>query len=139
MSWKSAFPGQIMHKTEYDHFIDIGGLNYHYREIPGGREKVVLLHGFASSTYSFEQIDRRLAKLGCHVFSLDMKGFGWSDKPLGTDYSPETLMEEVKDWMEAMGLKDVTFVGNSLGGGIACMLAFSYPKLVKRLVLLGIG
>ncbi len=139
MLWKSPFPGQIMHKTEFDHFIDIDGVNYHYREIPGGKEKVVMLHGFASSTYTWEQIDRRLAKLGCHVYSLDMRGFGWSDKPVGGDYTPDTLMEEVRAWMEALKLKDVTFVGNSLGGGIACMLAFSYPKLVKRLVLIDAG
>jgi pimeloyl-ACP methyl ester carboxylesterase len=139
MSWKSAFPGQIMNKTEFDHYINIGGINYHYREIPGGKEKIVLLHGFASSTYTWEQIDRRLSKLGYHVFSLDMKGFGWSDKPRGADYSPDTLMEDVRAWMEALNLKDVTFAGNSLGGGIACLMAFSYPKLVKRLVLIDAG
>ena len=139
MSWNSPFPGQIMRKTEYDHMIDIGGINYHYREYPGKKEKVVLLHGFASSTYSWEQIDRRLSRLGYHVFALDMKGFGWSDKPTGADYNPETLMEEVRAWMEELGLRGVTFVGNSLGGGIASLLAFSYPDLIKRLVLVDAG
>ncbi len=140
MSWNSPFPGQIMKKTEFDHIIDIGGINYHYRRFPGSKkETIVLLHGFASSTYSWERIDRRLSALGYNVYSLDMKGFGWSDKPTGADYNPETLMEEVRAWMEELGLRGVTFVGNSLGGGIASLLAFSYPDLVKSLVLIDAG
>lgn len=139
MLWNAPFPGQIMNRTEFDHFIEINGLNYHYRDIPGKKETIVMLHGFASSTYTWESIDTRLANLGHRVLSLDMKGFGWSDKPVNADYSPETLVEEVRAWMEALKLKEVTFVGNSLGGGIACLLAFSYPNLVKRLVLIDAG
>lgn len=140
MLWNAPFPGQIMNKTEFDHFIEINGVNYHYRDIPGGKKgTIVMLHGFASSTYTWEAIDRRLAAEGYRVLSLDMKGFGWSDKPVNADYSPETLVEEVRAWMEALKLKDVAFAGNSLGGGIACMLAFSYPNLVKTLILVDAG
>ena len=115
MSWKSPFPGQIMNKTEFDHYIDIGGINYHYREIRAERKRSVLLHGFASSTYTWSRSTGGFQSSGTIVFSLDMKGFGWSDKPLGADYSPDTLMEDVRAWMEALNLKDVTFAGNSLG------------------------
>ncbi len=140
MLWNAPFPGQIMNKTQFDHFIEINGVNCHYRDIPGGKKgSIVMLHGFASSTYTWESVDRRLAEAGYRVLSLDMKGFGWSDKPVNADYSPETLVEEVKAWMDALKLKDVIFVGNSLGGGIACMVAFSYPNLVKKLVLVDAG
>lgn len=140
MLWNAPFPGQIMNKSGFDHFIEINGINYHYRDIPGGKKgTIVMLHGFASSTYTWESIDRRLAGLGYRAISLDMKGFGWSDKPVNADYSPETLVEEVRAWMEALNLKDVIFAGNSLGGGIACMLAWSYPNLVKKLILVDAG
>ncbi len=140
MLWNAPFPGQIMNRTEYNHFIEINGINHHYKDIPGKKKKtIVMLHGFASSTYTWEGIDTHLAACGYRVLSLDMKGFGWSDKPVNADYSPETLVEEVRAWMEALKLKDVIFVGNSLGGGIACLLAWSYPNLVKKLVLVDAG
>ncbi|MCP4131296.1 MAG: alpha/beta hydrolase [bacterium] len=130
--------GQIFNNTEYDKYVYIDGVDFHYREYPSKKKKaqhVVLLHGFASSTYTWDAIDYRLHEEGYHVWALDMKGFGWSDKPLDSDYHAITLMEEVNKWMVTMGLDDVIFVGHSYGGGLAALLAFSYPKRIKKLVL----
>jgi pimeloyl-ACP methyl ester carboxylesterase len=142
MNWKSSFSGQIFNKTKYDHFIDIDGVNFHYREIPAKKKKaqnVFLLHGFASSTYTWEKIEMKLHESGYHVWSLDMKGFGWSDKPLNSEYDAITLMEEVNLFLEKMDIKDVIFVGNSYGGGMAMLQAYSYPSSVKKIVIIDAG
>jgi len=62
-----------------------------------------------------------------------MEGFGWSDKPEDSDYTPQQLREEVNAWMDAMGLEKVVFVGNSLGGEIAWNMALEHPDKVKNL------
>jgi len=128
--------GQIVSPTPMDHFIKIGDVNLHYQEYPGKGENVFLLHGFASSTYTWEGVAPYLQKQGCHVWALDMKGFGWSDKPEDAKYDPITLMEEVNQWMDVMGLDDVTFVGNSLGGAIAVLMAIEHPERIGRMVLI---
>ncbi|MDZ7699166.1 MAG: alpha/beta hydrolase [Deltaproteobacteria bacterium] len=46
-----------------------------------------------------------------------------------------TLMEEVNQWMDAVGLSHVVFVGNSLGGAIGWLMALEHPDKVSRLVL----
>lgn len=128
--------GQILYPTANDHFIRIGGVNFHYQEYAGDGEDVLFLHGFASSTYTWEEVAACLQKEGYHVWALDMKGFGWSDKPEEGRYDPVTLMEEVNRWMEVIGLERVTIVGNSLGGGIAVLMILEHPEKVRRLVLI---
>ncbi len=140
---KNIPPGEILNRTSNDKFITVktGGedVNFHYLEFPGAGKDVVLLHGFASSTFTWKKLLPYLKKNDYHVLALDMKGFGWSDKPGKAKYDPITLMKEVKNWMDVMNLKDVTFAGNSLGGSIGFLMAIEYPEMIERLVLIDAG
>ncbi len=133
---KTVPKGDFSGKTPEDRYVMIDNVNYHYQEHPGAGRDIFLLHGFASSTYTWEKVIPRLTGRGYHVWSLDMKGFGWSDKPKGAKYDAVTLMEEVNRFMEVMGLKDVVFAGNSLGGAIAVLMALEHPDKVDRLILI---
>ena len=131
--------GQIKSPTQLDHFINVAGVNYHYRSYPGDGEDIVLLPGFASSTYTWEALAPSLQADGHHVWALDMKGFGWSDKPRDAQYDPVTLMEDVNNWMAAMDLSNVILVGNSLGGAVTVLLALEHPERIKKMVLIDSG
>jgi pimeloyl-ACP methyl ester carboxylesterase len=128
--------GRIIAPTVRDHFVKVGSLRYHYTEYPGAGRDIVFLHGFASSTYSWDKVAPVLNRLGYHIFALDMKGFGWSDKPAGAAYDPLTLTREVNQWMEAMGLRKVVLCGNSLGGGISTLIAILHPERAERVILI---
>lgn len=128
--------GVILGQVPEDKYIMIDDVNYHYREYPGTGRDVFLLHGFASSTYTWEEMIPNLTKQGYHVWALDMKGAGWSDKPVNAKYDIFTLTQEVNRWMEVIGLKDVVFVGNSLGGAIAVLMAQEHPDKTGKLVLI---
>lgn len=120
-------------------FIRIKGHRFHYTEYPGSGPDMVMLHGFASSSYTWDKIAPVISSSGYHVYCPDMKGFGFSDKPVYGDYDPLLLMEEINQWMEAIGLSRVIFVGNSLGGAIALLFAVHYPEKVEKLVLVDAG
>ncbi|MCP4578151.1 MAG: alpha/beta hydrolase [Deltaproteobacteria bacterium] len=128
--------GKVPQPDIHDHFVAIDGIRYHYTEYPALGEDIFLLHGFGSSTYTWKKVALLLQAKGYHVWALDMKGFGWSDKPRNDDYSPEQLMAEVNAWMDKIGLRKVVFVGNSLGGAIAWNMALAHPDKVKKLVLI---
>ena len=120
----------------WDRFVRVNGVRLHYTELPGPGEDVILLHGFASSSYTWQEIAPILHKQGYNIWALDLKGFGWSEKPRFGKYDPYSLMNDVVDWMDAMGLEKAVLVGNSLGGGIASLMALVYPEKVSRLVLI---
>ena len=50
--------GTIPGSIPQDHVIELGGVGYHYREYPATGPDVVLLHGFASSTYTWKVVNR---------------------------------------------------------------------------------
>ena len=140
----------IMHPTTHDKFVkidtDVRNVNIHYLEYPGESGDIVLIPGFGSSIFTWEAMVPKLqnifkdhGKPAPHVWAVDMKGFGWSDKPFKARYDPFTLTEEVYAWMEKIGVNNATVVGNSLGGAIAWILALDHPEKVGRLVLIDSG
>src|SRR5207244_9772600 len=72
------------------------------------------------------------------VLAPDLFGHGQSDKPRG-DYSLGAHASGLRDLMVALGIERATFVGHSLGGGIAMQLAYQFPERCERLVLVASG
>lgn len=118
-------------------YADLGELRMHYIE-KGAGEPLLLIHGYASSTYCFNKIIGPLSER-FHVYAIDLKGFGRSDKPADGDYTLETLASEVVRFMDGMGIETAHIAGSSLGGGVSLMIALLYPDRVDRLVLLDPG
>ena len=54
---------------------------------------------------------------------IDLKGFGFAEKPDDGRYRPEDQAELVCQLIEERDLRRVTIVGHSLGGGIALLTA----------------
>ncbi|RHX93049.1 hypothetical protein DLM75_07845 [Leptospira stimsonii] len=129
-------PGKILDEGEFDRFLKLGDVNYHYQDFPGTKGDIFLLHGFGSSTYTWTETIPYLRKSGYRIVSLDMKGFGWSDKPLEGDYRVERLQIEVASFLKALKLRNVVFIGNSLGGAIAALTSAKDPDLVGKLILI---
>ena len=131
--------GEIPDKTVKDHMVKVKGLDFHYTEYPGEGKTLVLLHGFGSSTYTWEDMAAILNKEGFHVYALDIKGFGWSEKPLDSRYDVSAFMEDVDDWMDVMKIQKAVVVGNSMGGAITTLLSRHHPDRVDRMVLIDAG
>ncbi len=71
----------------------------------------------------------------CRFLRFDKRGHGLSDCPDGP-YAIDDLVAEAEAVADAAGVRDVTFVGLSIGGLIGQGLALKRPDLVKRLVLM---
>ena len=89
---KGALPNEPKEQGAYAeledarvHYIDVGE-----RDAP----LVVLVHGFASSLNAWAVVTPALVEEGYRVVALDLKGFGWTDRPRG-DYSPGAQAELV--------------------------------------------
>jgi pimeloyl-ACP methyl ester carboxylesterase len=89
-----------------------------------GTDTFVLLHGYGGSAFSFRTWTSCLARRG-HVVLVDMKGFGRAPKPDDDRYGPEELGELVTRLVVRDGMRRVTLVGHSLGGGVALYTALA--------------
>jgi pimeloyl-ACP methyl ester carboxylesterase len=72
------------------------------------------------------------------VVAPDLLGHGESAKPR-TDYSLGAQANGLRDLLAVLGHERATVVGHSLGGGIAMQLAYQYPEICERLVLVSSG
>jgi pimeloyl-ACP methyl ester carboxylesterase len=105
----------------------------------GSGKPIILLHGLGASSYSWHKIAPDLAKTN-RVIAIDLKGFGRSDKPLDDRYSIFDQAQLVEKYIVERGLRGVTLVGHSFGGGVALALALSQKdagrRNIERLVLI---
>src|SRR5919112_169900 len=116
--------------------ITLHGNRVTYR-IGGDGPLLVLIHGITSSSASWEPVLPLLAE-HYTILAPDLLGHGQSDKPAG-DYSLGSHACIVRDLMLALGHERATIAGHSLGGGIAMQVAYQFPELVNRLVLVSSG
>jgi len=113
-------------------FETVEGLRIRYVR-SGNGPAVVLLHGFASSIYTWKDVLPGLASTRT-VVALDLPGFGESDQP--PDLSFDVYPKVVRGLMDKLGVGPATLVGNSLGGAVATVLAAQSPERVDALVLI---
>ena len=99
----------------------------------GSGPSVVLVHGFASSLYTWKDVIPALAA-SHDVVALDLPGFGQSDQP--ADLSFEDFPRAVLGLMDRLGIGKAALVGNSLGGATAVIVAAERPERVDALVLI---
>jgi pimeloyl-ACP methyl ester carboxylesterase len=116
--------------------IELHGHRVAYRSAGSG-PAIVLVHGITSTSATWERVMPYLATRFT-VIAPDLIGHGESAKPRG-DYSLGAYASGVRDLMVALGHESATFVGHSLGGGIAMQLAYQFPERCERLVLVDSG
>jgi len=97
----------------------------------------VLVHGITSTSETWSRVLPYLAERFT-VLAPDLMGHGESAKPRG-DYSLGAYASGIRDLLFALGRERATFVGHSLGGGIAMQLAYQFPEHCERLVLVSSG
>ena len=113
-------------------YTTAGGTRVRYVR-KGSGPPVVLLHGFASSIYTWADLLPALAAEH-DVVALDLPGFGGSDIPRPLDGAAYPGV--VREVMDHLGLPRAALVGNSLGGSIAVGFAAENPDRVSHLVLI---
>src|SRR5438445_1180651 len=116
--------------------LDLHGHPVSYR-MAGEGPAVVLVHGLALSSATWRSVMPALAERFT-VVAPDLLGHGESAKPRG-DYSLGAYASGIRDLLVALDVERATFVGDSLGGGIAMQLAYQFPERCERLVLVASG
>ena len=123
-----------------DRYVDAGGIRTHYIE-QGTGDPVILIHGGGAGADGFSNFAHCLPVFARHMraIAVDMVGFGDTDQPdpAGFEYTQEARTKHMIDFIDALGLKSVALVGNSMGGTTAAGVAIKRPDLVTKLVLMG--
>lgn len=117
-------------------------LNIHYNDAGSGAETVVMLHGSgpgATGWANFHCNIEPLVDAGYRVILLDCPGWGKSDTIVNTGSRSDLNAAILKGLVDALGLKRIHILGNSMGGHSAVAFALENPDRIDKLVLMGGG
>jgi pimeloyl-ACP methyl ester carboxylesterase len=105
---------------------------------PADGPVVVLIHGLASDSDTWDRAIEPLAARGLRVLALDLLGHGRSDRPAGR-YLLDDFAVSLEGFFQALGIERAAVGGHSLGGAIAVHFGYHYPERVERLILVSAG
>ncbi len=101
---------------------------------------VICLHGLTRNSRDFEVVAPRIAALGRRVVAPDMRGRGKSaNDPDPAHYVPAVYAQDVLKLMDALEIERAVFIGTSMGGLIAMVLATMAPDRIAASVLNDVG
>lgn len=105
----------------------------HYRD-HGSGPCIVLIHGLFVNSSVWDQLVPLIAwRARCVMPDLPL---GAHRTPMnGADLSPPGLAAMIAEFIQRLQLREVTVVGNDMGGALCQILCANYPELVDRLVL----
>lgn len=99
---------------------------------------VVLLHGGNQSAHSWDLVSLNLSRR-YHVLALDQRGHGDSEWSRGAHYGIDEMREDVRAFIQVVGVEPPVVVGHSMGGMVALSLAHRYPEALSGLVVVDIA
>jgi pimeloyl-ACP methyl ester carboxylesterase len=127
----------ITFKTVTYKTLSVDGLNIAYREAGDpANPKLVLLHGFPSSSHQYRSLIPALADR-FHVISPDYPGFGNSDFPDSAtfSYTFDKLAEVVERFLEKKGFNRFGLYVQDYGGPVGFRIVTKKPELLDWLII----
>jgi len=120
-------------------FIDVRGLNLHYKKSGGGEPTFLLLHGFGASVFTWRDVMAQIAIRGT-VLAYDRPAFGLTERPIEwqewNPYSSSAQVGIALALLDEHKVRNAILVGNSAGGTVAAQIASQAPDRVAALVLI---
>lgn len=115
--------------------VEANGVKLHYLEWRGGRDGVLLmLAGLGHDAHTFDRFAGRFTDK-YRVVALTRRGYGQSSKP-ATGYDVQTRVEDIRRFLDALGIAKVTLIGHSIAGDELTAFAAAYPARVDKVVYL---
>ena len=116
--------------------LEVDGLNIAYRE--AGDEsspKLVLLHGFPSSSHQYRDLVRELGDR-FHVIAPDYPGFGLSDtpNPAEYEYTFDALADVTEKFLKLKGFERYGLYVQDYGGPVGFRIVGRNPKALEWLI-----
>ncbi|WP_429428827.1 alpha/beta fold hydrolase [Nocardia sp. GAS34] len=116
-------------------FVDTALARFHYVQAGTG-SPVVLVHGGGEWAYSYRNSIGELARTHT-VYAVDLPGHGYTTLHKGGfRFDLPSMTDSLAVFLDALGLRKVSLVGHSWGGGWALRFAETRPERVDKLALI---
>lgn len=111
---------QAIQLEEWQHAGKWFGYGEHaiFSRIEGQGTPLLMLHGFPTASWDWHRMWPAIVERH-RALSLDMIGFGFSDKPRDYDYSIVDQADLYQGWLEQLGVREVHLLAHDYGCSVA--------------------
>ena len=119
--------------------VQAGDIKLNYVEHGSGDNIVIFIHGYLSCVQWMDLVWPRLPR-DLHVFAIDWRGCGASDKPAATEnfanYSIKQHSLDMLAAIKALGIKKCSLATHSTGGVISIYMLLAKPEMFDKVLAL---
>jgi len=102
----------------------------------GQGQPLIILHGLFGSLDNWHSINQKFGA-EFQVFAIDQRNHGRS--PHAAQMSYELMAADLKEFVTAQRLRQISLLGHSMGGKTAMTFALNYPDLAEKLIVVDIA
>jgi haloalkane dehalogenase len=136
-------PNVAMGKTEFrpdsrlfpfeSHWFESAVGKVHYLD-EGEGPPILFLHGNPTWSFLYRGLVIRLKK-HFRCIAPDLPGFGLSDNPINYRYTPAEHSRIIREFVQGLGLENLTIMGHDWGGPIGMRVALDEVERIRGLVM----
>ena len=115
-------------------FVTVKGHKIQYMEAGKGNP-IVFVHGNPEAPYIWRNVMPHLEKQG-RVLAPSLIGMGGSEQPEDLEYNYDDFYSHLEGWIEALELKNITFVIHDWGSVMGLDYARRHPENVKGIAMM---
>jgi haloalkane dehalogenase len=115
-------------------YVTVNGRAMHYVD-EGEGDILLMVHGTPVWSFLYRKMIQHFSKTHRCIVP-DHLGFGLSEKSKDIDCSAPQLANNLAEFIQQLGLKDITLVVHDFGGPIGLSYAINQPDNVKKIVLM---
>jgi pimeloyl-ACP methyl ester carboxylesterase len=117
-------------------FVQTNSVRLQYLDWGGSGAALILLHGLGDNPHAFDDFAPAFVAQ-FHVVALARRGSAGSE--VKGPYDVGTLTEDLRGFMDALGIAHANLIGHSVSGNEITEMASRYPERVDRIVYFDAG
>ena len=114
-------------------FVTANGVRLHYLDWGGSGPVLILIHGYGDNPHAFDDLAPAFTDR-FRVIAYAQRGHG--DSEAKEPYDTATLTEDLRGFMDSLGIAKAALAGWSMGGNEITAMAGTHPERVDRIVYL---
>jgi pimeloyl-ACP methyl ester carboxylesterase len=139
LSWSLVFTLQIHAQSDsadqsshQSRFVTVNNVKLHYLDWGGQGDTLLFLHGMGATPHVYDRLAPKFTNQ-FRVLGLTRRGHGQSEIP-ETGYDTATLVEDIRQFLEALKIRRVVLAGHSFAGDELTRFGVAHPDRVIKLV-----
>ena len=103
----------------------------------GQGQPLIILHGLFGQSDNWNTLAKQFSENGFEVYAVDARNHGLSSH--SEDWNYKVMSEDILELITDNNLKDVIFLGHSMGGKVAMQFAIDHPNYLDKLIVADIA